>query len=519
MQQKRCKQADRKMSKRYVFLMRIFIASIFMNSYFLVKFVLMHLSEISEDNNHAIQHLMKQKRSLLLDDPVPQSSKLKTTINAKKNEPQKTITEAKIEQLAKLQKRYILTDSDPLRGNIEKPLDGVESDVMYKPKPLYKKETLALEATFSKQVASFYDKYNKVYKSFVIVGDDKHNNELGQLNSDDGTPQFLTTDTYNDKKAKIKRKKKNSKQLEEIISNSNKDLCRTPSDLLIVVNSSPKNIKQRLAIRYSWAEENGWKRKSSSEVTTTQRQNSQVMFAIGTQTLDSKTKTMLDMEFEEYKDIIMLNSIVDNYQNLALKTMNTLKWISENCESYFVMKTDDDCFVNKRNILEFLQRQGIGGDLYAGRVQWSMPAIRERNSKFYVPYSVHPGFFLHPYASGGGYVISWNLLKGLVNKSKQLNTIPIEDANVGNVLYSMNVKPSDIRDFLPFIYCNTTSVWDRPPCDYVKPYVIHGIDPYGQLWMQYHMTVLTTIQSICKQENKHRHKFDPPYYCPVDLAM
>ena len=140
-----------------------------MNSYFLVKFVLMHLSEISEDNNHEIQHLMKQKRSLLLDDPVPQSSKLKTTINAKKNEPQKTITEAKIEQLAKLQKRSILTDSDPLRENIEKPLDGVESDVMYKPKPLYKKETLALEATFSKQVASFYDKYNKVYLSLIHI--------------------------------------------------------------------------------------------------------------------------------------------------------------------------------------------------------------------------------------------------------------------------------------------------------------------------------------------------------------
>lgn len=521
MQHKQCKQADRKMSRRYAFLMRIFVVSVFINSYFLVKFVLMHLSQESEDNNHVIQKLVKEKLSILLDDPIPQGTTVEESLNVEKEDLPNPITKARIQQFAKQRRSSLSDDLYLLRGNIEEDVN-VKKSTIHKQKPLYQKETQALEATFRKQVASFYEKYNKIYKPYTMDDVDyKENNQQHNKRKNDGS-QSLAIGIYHDRELRTTKRKKKGKikkiSYEEIPIISSKDLCQTPSDLLIVVNSSPQKIKQRLAIRYSWAEKNSRKRNSFSD-TTTQRMNSQVLFAIGTQAVDSQAGTMLKAELEEYKDMILLDDIVDKYQNLASKTMKVLEWISENCESYFVMKTDDDCFVNKHNLLDFLQRQGIEDDLYAGRVQWSMPAIRERDSKFFVPKSVHPSFLLHPYASGGGYVVSWNLLKGMVSRSKQLSTIPIEDANVGNVLHSMGVRPLDIRDFLPFIYCNTTSVWDRPPCDYVRPYVIHGIDPYGQLWMHYHVTVLTTVQSICKQENKHRYKFNPPYYCPVDLSM
>lgn len=504
MQNRRCRQADRTMSRRYAFLMRIFVASIFMNSYFLVKFVLIYLSE---GNNPAMQQFVKQKRSIMLEDPNPLRTNVEENINVEKEDLLKSIAETRIRKLAK-QRRSILPDNVIPQISTEETFEE-KRNITHGQKPLYQKETQDLDAIFRKQVASFYSKYNKVYKPFTMDEDNQH-----QLSKDVST-QSLRKGFHHKRKEKTKT---NKKKIASLVS-SNEDLCGTPTDLLIVVNSLPQNIKERLAIRYSWAEENGRKKKPSLSKETTRSQNSKVLFAIGTQSVDSQAAIVLKTEYDEYEDMILLDNIVDNYQNLALKTMRTLEWVYQNCESYFVLKTDDDCFVNKNNLLEFLQRQGVEDDLYAGRVQWSMPAIREHESKFYVPESAHPGFFLHPYASGGGYVISWNLLEGMINKSRKLTTIPIEDANVGNVLHSMNVKPSDVRDFLPFIYCNTTSVWDRPPCDYVKPYVIHGIDPYGQLWMHYHVTVLTTIQSICKQENKHRHKFDPPYYCPVDLSV
>ena len=432
------------MLPKYKFLTRFFVVSLFLISYFFVKFVLIHLSQ-AEDIQ--LNELMNERRSF------------------------KDLTMEPANFYTKTERQY----------------------VPVKQKPLYQQETQTLESTFRNRVAAFYEKYNKVYKPFVV--DDKgHGNHENEQNK-----------TY-------AGNKRNGE-----FTSSVKDFCGSPTDLLIVVSSSPHNIKRRLTIRYSWAENHRVARSTRSSKTAA-RENSQVLFTMGT-TQNKKIRSMIEMEMAEYKDIIFLEDIQDNYKNLATKTMKTLEWIFEHCNAYFVLKTDDDCFVNQSNLLEFLQRQGTKDPLYAGRVQWSMPAIRDRESKFYVPHSVHKDFYLHPYASGGGYVISWNLLQALLSKSKTLKTIPIEDANVGNVLHSMGVNPSDIQDFLPFIYCNTSSVWERPPCDYVRPYVMHGIDSYGQLWMHYHVAVLSRIPSICKHDNKHRHKLNPPYYCPVDLSM
>ena len=144
-----------------------------------------------------------------------------------------------------------------------------------------------------------------------------------------------------------------------------------------------------------------------------------------------------------------------------------------------------------------------------------MPAIRDNSSKFYVPESDYAGFMLPPYASGGGYLFSGDLIPKLVSVSKHRKIIPNEDANTGLLMNDLNVTPVENSHILPYIYCNE-SIWIRPTCDFVNPYVIHGVQNYAQLWLHYNVKILRHMKGICEQSMKYRKHLNPPLYCPID---
>ena len=61
---------------------------------------------------------------------------------------------------------------------------------------------------------------------------------------------------------------------------------------------------------------------------------------------------MIVEENERHRDIIQ-GSFLDSYGNLTLKTRMALKWTVEDCPSAkYVMKTDDDMWINVPNIIE-----------------------------------------------------------------------------------------------------------------------------------------------------------------------
>jgi len=73
----------------------------------------------------------------------------------------------------------------------------------------------------------------------------------------------------------------------------------------------------------------------------------------------TENETLLDgieMEKHLYDDLIVAN-FEDSYDNLTLKTMSSLEWIDTYCnQSDFVLKTDDDMFINVPNLLNFIDR-------------------------------------------------------------------------------------------------------------------------------------------------------------------
>lgn len=64
----------------------------------------------------------------------------------------------------------------------------------------------------------------------------------------------------------------------------------------------------------------------------------------------------LSTEQSLYQDLIIAN-FIDSYDNLTLKTMSMLEWMKDYCnQSEYLLKTDDDMFINVGNLLAFVGR-------------------------------------------------------------------------------------------------------------------------------------------------------------------
>ncbi|XP_046450225.1 uncharacterized protein LOC124198435 [Daphnia pulex] len=67
------------------------------------------------------------------------------------------------------------------------------------------------------------------------------------------------------------------------------------------------------------------------------------------------TKSRIKQEAKTYEDIIQIG-IRDSYENLSLKTTGLFNWLYRYCAKVdFVLKVDDDVYVNVRNLVHFVQ--------------------------------------------------------------------------------------------------------------------------------------------------------------------
>lgn len=118
------------------------------------------------------------------------------------------------------------------------------------------------------------------------------------------------------------------------------DACHEDQQLFIAVISAPKYFKKRRLIRQTW----------SGDITIPFT----LAFIIG-RTSNPATQELIDEESETHGDIIQVD-MVDTYHNLTLKAMGLLNWIHKNCPKVpFVLKCDDDVFVNVRNLATILR--------------------------------------------------------------------------------------------------------------------------------------------------------------------
>lgn len=123
-------------------------------------------------------------------------------------------------------------------------------------------------------------------------------------------------------------------------------------------------------------------------------------------------------------------------RNLSYKGVAALQWITDYCDhAQYIMKTDDDVFVNMFALLKHLSDLYVHGfrlRLFACLVWWRMHVLRE--GQWGIPVEVLPDKLYPPYCSGMGYVFSTDVAVAMYHVSFYVKFFWVDDAYISGFL-------------------------------------------------------------------------------------
>ncbi|XP_068169086.1 beta-1,3-galactosyltransferase 2-like [Antennarius striatus] len=160
---------------------------------------------------------------------------------------------------------------------------------------------------------------------------------------------------------------------------------------------------------------------------------------------EEQLQEQLLQESKEHQDLIQSN-FLDCYKNLTIKTMVMLEWVDSHCSNAsYVMKIDSDMFLNVPNLLNMLIN-APKTNYMTGRVATRAPVVRDPHSKWHLPVEFFPCPHFPRYALGLAYVLSLDLPKKLVEASRYIKALYIEDVYLGMCMDYLGVTPADPPD-------------------------------------------------------------------------
>jgi len=195
--------------------------------------------------------------------------------------------------------------------------------------------------------------------------------------------------------------------------------CNKPvTFLLIMVSVQPEEFSARQCIRNTWY--HGF---NDSEVVM-------MRFAIGTKgVVNPSVSQHLQNESDTYGDIAFLENITDHWITSTNKTLAMFIWAHENINFTYLMKAEYNTFVYVKNMIEELEKRPMHTRLYYGRIQFKKRPIRR--GEFADPKWDLAKYYL-PFALGGGYILSSDLITLLVQRRHHLAYHYNEDTAVAS---------------------------------------------------------------------------------------
>ena len=219
----------------------------------------------------------------------------------------------------------------------------------------------------------------------------------------------------------------------------NPDLCRSASadlEWIIYFHSGPNNADRRQALRKTWA-----------SIHLFNKPITKTIFVIGMPS-DHKVFQSLLQEFAVYGDLVIGN-FMDSYNNLTLKSITALKWISTYCtNAKQAIKADDDVFVNIVEVMTLIRQQSQQRRLITCPIFYesTMPILRDPKScmKWCAVPSDFPGDSTYPrYCSGTAYTLSVDIMGDMYQAALRTRFFFIDDVFTTGLLplklpYSIN---------------------------------------------------------------------------------
>ena len=221
----------------------------------------------------------------------------------------------------------------------------------------------------------------------------------------------------------------------------NENICKPVSTdqvirLVIFITTIHKSSPKRDAIRQTW-------------LTHTKNNTGDVRYAFLFGTIhDANLQEALVKENDIHHDIIQ-EDFADAYTNLTFKTVMAFKYATVRCaHAHYVMKTDDDMFVNIANLLRVTDKysdalhKGIGGSCAL-----QAAPIRDRGSKWFASVKSYPNRNYPGFCSGTGYVTSLDVARKIYKISPSIPFFHLEDVYTAICIRKLGLKLTKINGF------------------------------------------------------------------------
>ena len=214
---------------------------------------------------------------------------------------------------------------------------------------------------------------------------------------------------------------------------------RSPSHhlyfLVLLVHSETNATERRNVIRSTWL---------SGEMTG--GVSIVFWFVLGVKGISAHEKQHLMKEQLEKGDLLMLWDVYNNYESLSERTLRSMHYIYAHYDFIYFLKTDDDMFLNLPILLYEMEDIMPRKRLYWGSFSCHNPP--QTNGRW-LETRWHSCDVYFPYAYGGMYVMTKDVVGLIARNAPSLPLYCCEDVSVGSWLAPYNLhRVSDVRIFV-----------------------------------------------------------------------
>ncbi|ELU01648.1 hypothetical protein CAPTEDRAFT_113201 [Capitella teleta] len=181
--------------------------------------------------------------------------------------------------------------------------------------------------------------------------------------------------------------------------------------LVILVHSAPSNAERRHVIRATWL--------------SALPPDTLALFVMGTGGLSNDATWNIQQEQRNHSDLLLFDSMTEDYFTLTTKVRRAFVWLHHNIDFKFVLKADDDTFVRVDLLVQESQKLKSFERIYWGYFSGDIRPFDPSTTDVKL-------CDLHvPYAKGGGYILSADLVSFITENQERLVSHKAEDVAVG----------------------------------------------------------------------------------------
>lgn len=218
--------------------------------------------------------------------------------------------------------------------------------------------------------------------------------------------------------------------------------CEHNYFLLILVSSAPANVERRDYIRSTWAVDKNnvfkprWK----------------TVFLVAQTKIQDESESLVK-ENEAHTDLIRAD-YYDHYWNQTLKLLMGFEWAARYCNFSFLLKTDDDVFVNFPKLIFYLNETTTPTEnVYMGNLI-NTPCA-SRHGKWEIFKEEYSEERYPDYCSGFGFILSYDVVATFVEVFDVVPNFRIDDVYIGILAHKIGIKAVHNDGFVPSCLSNS----------------------------------------------------------------